>query len=160
MKKSDIYKLLADRNISRDIIEHRAVYTIEGVLALNLPDVERVAKNLFLQDDKKNYYLLTVRENRKINLKDVQARINSRRLSFAKEERLIEILGVISGAVTPFGVLNDTEKRVSVYFDRDYDGKEIGVHPLDNTATVFMQTDDLMGIISPHCKTLQLVNFD
>lgn len=70
MQKRDIYTLLRENGISYERAEHEAVYTIEGMLALNLPHSETVAKNLFLKDDKKNFYLLSVKEDRKINLKE------------------------------------------------------------------------------------------
>ena len=160
MNKQDIYRLLAEKGVSHEIFEHEAVYTIEGMINLGLPGFERVAKNLFLRDDKKNFYLLTVKEDRKINLKEVAAKIGSRRLSFASEAYLEQILQLISGAVTPLGVLNDSEKQVNVYFDSEYLHRQIGIHPLDNTATVFMETDDLVDIITPHCKKLEFVDFE
>ena len=160
MNKQDIYNLLDRENIPYKAVEHEAVYTIEGMLALNLPHSDRVAKNLFLRDDKKNFYLLTVREDLKINLKEVSALINSRRLSFASETQLGEIMGVIPGAVTPLGVLNDGENRVSVYIDSYFCGGIIGMHPVDNTATVYMDTDRLAQLITPHCKSFEFIKFD
>lgn len=59
-------------------------------------------------------------------------------------------MGLIPGAVSPFGILNDAERRVSFYLDKDFDGGMIGVHPNDNTATVWMQANDLMALIQKH----------
>lgn len=160
MQKRDIYTLLRENGIYYERAEHEAVYTIEGMLALNLPHSETVAKNLFLKDDKKNFYLLSVKEDRKINLKETAEKIGSRRLSFAKEEQLWRILGVISGAVTPLGVLNDKEKRVRVFIDGFYKNQLIGVHPLENTATVFLSENDLSKLIAPYCKSLDYINFE
>lgn len=52
------------------------------------------------------------------------------------------IMGLIPGAVTPLGVLNDEEHRVEVCLDRDFlaEPGKIGVHPNDNTATVWLKT--------------------
>lgn len=160
MNKQDIYSLLAQKGTDHSIYEHEAVYTIEGMLALGLPDADRVAKNLFLRDDKKHFYLLVAKEDRKINMKDLQARLGTRRLSFANETQLMDILGLISGAVCPLGVLNDSEKRVTVFFDEYFSRGKIGVHPLDNTATVFLQVADLLEIIEPYCLGLKFVNLE
>ena len=46
---------------------------------------------------------------------------------------------LIPGAVTPLGILNDAEHRVQVFMDVEFVGNKIGVHPNDNTATVWMQ---------------------
>jgi len=82
------------------------------------------------------------------------------RLSFAKESELADILQLISGAVTPLGVLNDSEKRVNVIFDADYKGHTIGIHPLENTATIYIEVADLVTLIEPYCRSLQFVDFD
>lgn len=160
MNKQDIYILLQQKNIKHQIFEHEAVYTIDGMLALGLPDSHRVAKNLFLRDDKKHFYLLVVKEDRKINMKDLQTRLGTRRLSFANETQLMDILGLISGAVCPFGVLNDKQKQVTVYFDDYFAQGNIGVHPLENTASVFLNVSDLVEIIKPYCLDLQFVNLE
>ena len=54
------------------------------------------------------------------------------------------------GSVTPLGILNDAEHRVHFYLDSEFAGNKIGVHPNDNTATVWMQADDLIKIIQNH----------
>ena len=51
------------------------------------------------------------------------------------------------GAVTPFGILNDSEHREYFYLDREFMNDKIGVHPNDNTATVWLQANDLIRLI-------------
>lgn len=148
MDKNDIRRLLRQKEIPFDMFDHAAVYTIEEAAALNLPEPEAGAKNLFLRDDKKrNYYLLTVRDDRPVDLKAFQQLIGSRRLSFASEEDLMQLMGLIRGSVTPFGLLNDTENRVRFYLDDWYIGRRISVHPNENTATLFLPADAMMEII-------------
>ena len=84
---------------------------------LNLPDAECIAKNLFVRDDKKkHFYLISVQEEKQIDLKKLRETIDSRRLSFASEKDLQEIMGLEKGSVTPFGVLNDDNKSVKVFY--------------------------------------------
>ena len=71
-------------------------------------------------------------------------------LSFASAEDLFASMGLLPGSVTPLGILNDTEHRVRFYLDSEFAGNKIGVHPNDNTATVWMQADDLMKLIQNH----------
>ena len=75
------------------------------------------------------------------------------------DEELMDIMGLIPGAVTPLGVLNDTEHKVKVYLDKDFlsEPKRIGVHPNDNTATVWLHTEDLKEIIQSHGTELECV---
>ena len=73
MTRQELIELLDSKGISYEITEHKPVFTIEEMLECNLPYPEIIAKNLFIRDDKKrNYYLITVQEERKINLKEFQ----------------------------------------------------------------------------------------
>lgn len=73
----------------------------------------------------------------------------TRPLSFAFEEDLMVRLGLTAGAVTPLGILNDEEKKVLLFLDQDFFEEPglIGVHPNDNTATVWLKTEDLVIMV-------------
>ena len=117
-------------------------------IALHYPDAE--AKNIFVRDDKKrNYYLITVKGDKKVNLKYFKEKYHTRSLSFASEQDLMAILGLQAGSVTPLGLINNTVHKVQFYLDQDFldEPKLIGIHPNDNTATVWLKTDDLITLI-------------
>ncbi len=80
-------------------------------------------------------------------------------MSFASEDDLKTIMGLIPGAVTPLGILNDTDCKVQVFIDKEFMDESglIGVHPNENTATVWLRTEDLMSIIKEHGNELRLV---
>lgn len=149
MSKEEVYLKLKELNIEYLKIDHIPIYTIDEANGLDIENKEYIAKNLFLRDDKKrNYYLLVVKSNKKIDLNDLKNKINSRRLSFASEIDLEKYLKLKKGSVTPLGVLNDVERKVKIIIDEDILKEEIvGVHPNDNDATVFMKTKDLIRII-------------
>ena len=114
----------------------------------NIATPEWDAKNLFVSDDKKsNYYLITVKGDKRVDLKAFRRQHGLRALSFASAEDLLDIMKLTSGSVTPLGILNDGEHRIHFYLDAEFAGNKIGIHPNDNTATIWMQTDDLMEII-------------
>ncbi len=70
MNKTDIYDLLRAKDISFEITEHKAVYNMSEASEIYLPYPEAEAKNLFVRDDKKkNYYLITLKGNKKVDLK-------------------------------------------------------------------------------------------
>ena len=71
----------------------------------------------------------------------------------------MDIMGLIPGAVTPFGLLNDSECKVTLFLDNDFmNGLGlIGVHPNDNTATVWLKAKDLMKLIQQHGNTVNFV---
>ncbi len=129
---------------------------------VELPYPDSDAKNLFVRDDKKkNFYLITVKGDKRVDLKEFRRQSSTRALSFASKDDLESILKLIPGAVTPFGLLNDDEKKVKFYIDRGFlsgDGI-IGVHPNDNTATVWLRAEDMIKIIEGHGNTVIIADF-
>lgn len=148
MNKEEIYSFLREQNILYEVTEHKAVFNMGELDLVELPYPEWDAKNLFVRDDKKrNYYLITIRGDKRVDLKAFRKQHSLRNLSFASSEDLLSIMGLIPGAVTPLGLLNDKDHRVHFYLDAEFIGNKIGVHPNDNTATVWMKADDLMNLI-------------
>lgn len=161
MNKEEIYKLIKEKGYWHEITEHKAVFTMDEVNDIYVPYPEYDAKNLFVRDDKKrNYYLITVKGNKKVDLKEFRKNNNTRPLSFASENDLMTILNLIPGSVTPLGLLNDQELRVSFYLDKEFlTGKEIiGVHPNDNTATIWLKVEDLINLIKDHGNEVTIIN--
>lgn len=151
MNKTETYQYLTEHNIVYEVSEHKAVFNMEEAESLDLPYPECDAKNLFIRDDKKqNYYLITVKGDRRVDLKEFRKQHGLRAISFASPEELFAVMGLIPGAVTPLGILNDVERRVYFYLDKSFIGGKIGVHPNDNTATIWMQADELMDLIKKH----------
>ena len=153
MNKQDIYARLNEKQLWHEITEHQAVYHMDDFSGVELPYPEADAKSLFIRDDKKqNYYLLTVPGSKRVDLKAFRKAQGTRPLSFASADDLMAIMKLIPGAVTPFGVLNDETRRVKVFLDSGFlkhDGL-IGIHPNDNTATVWMKTLDLAELLKEH----------
>ena len=108
MEKQEIYDLLDAQSIWYEVTEHKAVYNMAEVSEIDLPYPEANAKNLFLRDSKRGgYHLITARGDRRVDLKAFRQQSHIRSLNFASPEELLEILGLIPGAVTPLGLLND-----------------------------------------------------
>ena len=158
--KEEVYKKLTESGVEYTVFEHIPVYTVDDMEKLSMPGIEFVTKNLFLRDDKgKNHYLIVLDKEKKADLKAIKDQIGSRPLSFASEDRLMKYLGLKKGAVTPLGVLNDAEAQVTVVFDRDLAGRgTVGVHPNDNTATVFVSYKDLLGIVKENGNQILLAD--
>lgn len=162
MDKADIYALLDARGIWHEVTEHAAVFNMAELADVELPYPEVDAKSLFVRDDKKrNHYLITVKGDKQVDLKAFRQRNGTRSLSFASADDLLAILGLIPGAVTPLGVLNDVDRRVQVFLDEEFLAEPglIGVHPNDNTATVWLRTNDLIGLLTEHGTRVELASF-
>lgn len=161
MNKQEIYEFLKGKNITYEVVEHKAVFNMDELSDLNLPYPEYDAKNLFVRDDKKRkYYLITVKGYKKVDLKLFANVNNTRRLSFASSEDLMNILNLLPGAVTPLGLLNDKDLKVAFYLDKELleNEKIIGVHPNENTATVYLNVEDLLTIIKEHGNEVNIVD--
>ncbi len=158
MNKSETYKYLDDRGIIYEITEHKAVFNMEELGYIKLPHPEWDAKNLFVRDDKKrNYYLITVRGDKRADLKEFRKNNGLRPLTFASAEDLFEFTGLTPGSVTPLGLLNYAECPVHFYMDESFRGNLIGVHPNDNTATVWLKSDDLVKLLRDHGVDVNIV---
>ena len=157
MTKQETYDYLTTYGVDFEVTEHSAVFNMAEVAEIPLPHPEADAKNLFVRDDKKlHYYMITVQGDKRVDLKKFRKQHGLRNLSFASAEDLRSILDLIPGAVTPLGILNDQERRVELYLDAAF-SELIGVHPNDNTATVWMKTVDLIRIITEHGNRVSVV---
>lgn len=143
--KEKVYEALHKLNITYEVVEHEPVYTMEDMDRLGLPEKGTLCKNLFLRDSKgRRHYLVTLDENKSADLKKLGTVTGAGKLSFASAERLRKYLGLEQGAVTPFGFINDETHAVEFYIDKDLmKSDRLGIHPLENTATVFITPNDL-----------------
>lgn len=158
MDKSEIYQYLTQKGIAFEASEHKAVFNMEELNGAELPYPEQTAKNLFVRDDKKqNYYLITLKGEKRADLKAFRRQNDLRNLSFASEAELMEYMSLTAGSVTPFGLLNDPLHRVIFYLDSEFEGNMIGVHPNDNTATVWLCADDLAKLIREHGNEVNII---
>ena len=160
MNKQEIYQYLKENNIWYEAEEHEAVFNMEELAALEIRYPGYDAKNLFVRDDKKkNFYLITVKGDKRVDLKKFRRDHNTRALSFASSEDLMNIMSLIPGAVSPLGILNDSECRVLFFLDSDFmkDERLIGIHPNDNTATIWMKVNDLLDVIKKHGTGVRVV---
>ncbi len=161
MTKEEIYQYLADHNVKYEVTEHGAVYNMAELESVELPYPDCDAKNLFVRDDKKrNYYLITVKGDKRVDLKDFRRKHELRPLSFASADELMEIMKLYAGAVSPLGLLCDEEHKVKFYLDEAFGEGLVGIHPNDNTATIWLQTSDLVRIIKEHGNVVETVNLE
>ena len=144
-QKKRVYDALDKLKIKYEVVEHEPVHTMEDMDRLGLPAKGTLWKNLFLRDSKgKRHFLVTCDENKQVDLKALGRQLGAGNVSFASEERLEKYLGLKQGSVSPFGLMNDTEHAVEFFIDKDLSRcKSLGIHPLDNTATVFLSFKDL-----------------
>ena len=139
--------------------EHPAVFTIGEMEKLGINRRGEVCKNLFLRDQKgRRHFLVVLPGEKRADLEALRLQLGCSKLGFASAQRLEQHLGPHQGEVTPLGVLNDREHAVEVVFDRQLEGAPVlGVHPNDNTATLWMTFADIRRVVEQNGNPISYV---
>lgn len=112
MNKEETYKFLNEHGINYEVTEHKAVLNIEELQEVELPYPEWDAKNLFVRDDKKrNYYLITVKGDKRVALKFIKTPIGNINIPTVKLWSCTPLLStpMLKVAVSAPDLLNFTE---------------------------------------------------
>ncbi|MBN9232794.1 MULTISPECIES: prolyl-tRNA synthetase associated domain-containing protein [Phyllobacteriaceae] len=147
--EDQLFAFLTGLGIEVSTQRHAPLFTVADSQALRGEIAGGHTKNLFLKDKKDNFFLVTVDEEAEVDLKQIHQLIGaSSRVSFGKPEMLMELLGVVPGAVTVFGLINDGENRVKIVLDEALmENSVINAHPLTNEATTSIAATDLIKFI-------------
>lgn len=160
LSKEELIKLLDESNCDYEVKEHPPLFTVEDSKLLRGSILGAHSKNLFLKDAKGQFYLLSVEENTKVDLKKIMNFIGSKKLSFAKAEYLESILGIEPGSVSPFALINDVDKKVLFFLDKNFlNYEKLNFHPLVNTATVNIATSDMIKFIEEKHNPIKYIDF-
>lgn len=141
----DIYDYLSKLGIEYQRCDHAAVYTVEQSSRLVPPLPGAKTKNLFLRDRKgRRHWLISVKADKRVDLKATAPLLKADKLSFASPERLQKHLGLEPGSVTLLGLVNDRKRAVEVVIDKElWESDRIQCHPLVNTATLSLAHSDV-----------------
>jgi len=128
--------------------EHAAVFTVAESRQLHCDIPGDHTKNLFLKDAGGAYWLVTVPAEVRVDLKTLPTAIGSNRVSFAKAEDMVRLLGVEPGSATPLAMINAAPGSVTAVLDGKLAAAErINVHPLRNTATMGLAGADAVRLL-------------
>ena len=147
--RAELFDYLRKLGIETTTMEHPPLHSVSESQSLRGEIVGGHTKNLFLKDKKGRIFLVVAEESSAIDLKGLHRQIGgSGRLSFACPDQMMALLGVTPGSVTAFGVINDTDGRVTVVLDEGLLMHDmVNCHPLTNTATTTLATADLMAFL-------------
>lgn len=145
----ELFAFLDRLGIAHRTVSHPPLFTVEQSQALRGTIPGAHTKNLFLKDKKGALFLVTALEDAAIELKSLHRRLGaSGRFSFGSADLLRQTLGVDPGAVTPFGAMNDSERRVTIVLDQALMAHAIiNAHPLVNTMTTSIAREDLVKFL-------------
>ena len=153
-KEERVYDMLDRLDIKYERIDHEAIATMEGCLEIERLLGIEICKNLFLRNSKGDqYYLLMLPGRKQLVTKNIAKQIGSTRLSFGTPDKLEEYLDLTPGSVSILGLMNDTEGRVQLLFDRELIMHEyLGCHPCINTSSLRLKTSDIFDKLLPAMK--------
>ena len=140
-----VKEYLNSMGIQFKIVEHEPAYTTEEAdKYIEGHDGVRT-KTMFICNKKKtNYYMIIMDDTKRLDMNKFKEIVSEKQMKMASEESLKEKLGIKPGMVSPFGLLNNDEKDVKIYMDKEIITEEIMTfHPNDNTKTLFITTKDL-----------------
>jgi len=144
-----LFAALDALGIKHSTVKHPPLFTVEQSRVLRGQIPGGHTKNLFLRDKKHALYLVVALEDAEIDLKGLHRLLGaSGRFSFGSADLLAEVWGVVPGAVTPFGAINDTGTRVTVVLDAAMmEHATLNYHPLVNTMTTAIARADLVKFL-------------
>lgn len=150
-KEIRTYDLLDALGIEYSAVDHERTDTMEACAEIDgLLGVE-MCKNLFLCNRQKtDFHLLMMPGSKPFKTKELSSQLGVSRLSFASPEDMERLLGVTPGSASVMGLMNDTEKRVTLLIDGEILKSEfIGCHPCVNTASLKIATSDIVNVFIP-----------
>ena len=159
--KIKLLQLLDNKKINYKIFNHPPLHSVKDSINMRGSIEGAHTKNLFLKNKRDDFFLFSCLENTNIDLKLLKNNLHLGNISFAKANYLKEILHLNPGAVSPFGLLNDDDDRVSFFLDKKLTKYEIiNFHPLENTSTISINLNNFLNLMYGYKKLVKFINFD
>ena len=157
--QTELYRLFERLAIQFEYHEHPPLATIEDA-RIHWKDYNSgKCKNIFFRNHKGDkHYLVILEHLRQLNIKDLEKRLKQGKLTFASDQRLKKYLGVEPGSVSPFGIINDTEKHVHLFIDeklKEFD--RLAFHPNINTASLVISKSDFLKFLEYTGNTFEFI---
>jgi Ala-tRNA(Pro) deacylase len=159
--EQEVYDALTALEIPFRRFAHPPVFTVEEAERYWVEIPATHCKNLFLRNGKgSRHYLVVLGHAKKADLRALSAMLGDDRLSFASPDRLMRFLHLTPGAVSPFGLIQESAHDVIVVLDSELPGTErIGFHPNVNTATITLATDEFLRFLAHRGNVVRRLRF-
>lgn len=159
---NNVLDLLTKIGIDYQVIKHPIFDSVNASTSYhaenNLPG-SRV-KNLFLRNKKGDQHFLFCVVPTKPFDKALFKSISDQKCGFADNDRLHKYLGLKPGHVSPFGLMNDTQKQVQVFLDQDLlEYEYLYFHPNIPEVSIQMKPDDILKAIEHLGYEINIVEY-
>lgn len=146
MSHQKLFDSFKEHQIPYVLHNHQPLFTVEEAKELDAIIGEPGSKNLFLKDKKKNWFLLSTLGSKRVDLKALAKVVGNGGFSFGNADDLLAMLGVTPGSVTPYGLINDNQHRVTFLLDKELTQYEMThFHPLRNDMTVSVPLEQFLS---------------
>lgn len=146
-----IIAFLNKTKISYQCLRHKPIYTLEDGLEISRATGIEPSKCLLLVNRRNQSFMVLAGEEQ-IDLRLIADTIHSSRLSFAPPETLMSLLHTTPGAVSPLGLVFDTEVSVKLIIDESLlKCDELLLAPCVNDLSIIIKTQDFMKVFLPAC---------
>lgn len=152
--KSDTQRLIYE-SLQREDIPFTRIESDPGISMDDCLNIDRAfgiqtVKTILLTNRQKNKFWLYVTHARKAFItKEFGASLGIPRVSFADEELMVQVLGTLHGAATPFGLLRESAKDVTFVMDSDVAEREkIVITDGDPCGFIAISNTDLFRLLS------------
>ncbi|HET6306487.1 MAG TPA: prolyl-tRNA synthetase associated domain-containing protein [Rhodopila sp.] len=146
--QDELFALLDQLGIAHSTVQHPPLFTVEEGRQWHdkIPGLH--CKNLFIKDRKGGIWLVVMPADKRADLGRLEKLLAAPRFSFARPEVLLEVLELTPGSVTPFGLINDRQRLVTVVLDQAMlEAAWVNVHPLHNAASTTLRAADLLRFV-------------
>ncbi|MGM9878710.1 MAG: YbaK/EbsC family protein [Bacilli bacterium] len=140
-----VFNFLDTIDVKYEIVYHPAVFSTEEADKFVEGKEGVLSKTLFMAGKKDHkFYLFIMDDSKRLDIKKMSKLVDDK-LHFAKEEHLMKKMGLKPGVVSIFGLLNNDEHDINIYIDKEVMSERIiTFYPNDNTATIFISTEDMI----------------
>jgi Ala-tRNA(Pro) deacylase len=140
-----ILKILKNKKIDFKVIEHEPVYTCEKACEVADHSLNQGIKSLFLKSENKKIFLVLVPGNKRVNLKILAEKENTKKVKLARPEEVKKKAKVTIGSCAPFGY----RRKFRTYIDTDLFNEEfLFFNPGVHTKTIKIKSNDLKKIVN------------
>ncbi len=148
-----LYQIFAEIGIKEYTVhEHEAIFTSKEAEDKGLIMDGLNLKNLLMKDKKSGrFFLVILDDHRRMDTAHFKKVTGWGKTRFANEEEMLSVLGLTPGSVSPFGLICDEEKLVTVVLEEKIvkaaETELVNFHPNRNTATLSMTKKDFLRFL-------------
>lgn len=143
--------LLQDHDVPFEVKEHEPTYSSKQSAAARGESLSIGGKALLLKCDDR-FVLCVIPADRKLNSKAVKSTLGVKKVRFATKDELVELTGLVPGAVPPFG---RPIFAFDMFVDQSiYEREKIAFNAGDLCRSIIMSTVDHSSVAKPHIMTV------